>query len=467
MPTQNPGTNPNMNNRGPKGPNQNTFDSIAMLDEKFKALRLSVQNQIKFAQNTFKKEIINNPKARDNFIEDIKWQISVLGNFYEDLPTDSDIDSNIVDKNERKKEKSILLKLREKVSKLINDLEKKYCISFDDEMKDMENNSPEKIDERNVGKLNKINSELGSCYSSFFSLYKDLKERKKMQTKLSEEEKMSFGEKLRDVKSAYDISSAELEEMLEDKGVNSLNFSDKVQLILVGKAQNLISEMTTGPSSLLIKIETSLNEKVDDTEKKLDSLYSDTDIITQNASKLLSEVSLECEKMPKGVKLENFDKKRFEELSLQRSKLEGEIIIFRSEHEKFLDDCVSDGGTPDTKRLIKLEVLETKMENIFFLMDMISEKITRNDYMSSKEQRENAKGLSERVGVIENEINTDYDKMGVGDGFSDDKKETYSLMLDVEIINLKHAESNLGGLPDIPENKPTRSLVERVVNRVR
>ncbi len=440
--------------------NKESFRSIDSLKNDFTILRNSIQHKCNLSLTTLRSNVANgNENAKEELRDEVKGYRDELKNFYDALPTESDIDTNVQGEKEKKAEKKKLIELKKKIIDAISNTERDFRISFADEMKDIEDKSPEKINERNREKIKKINNDLSSVYSSLISVYTDLESRKKNAIKISDVEKIQYEEKVSKNVNNYLIHISELDNLLNVTGKNKIDESDNVQSVSLSRILEIRTKIEEeNPESILSKIQKSLDKPVDESMEKFKKLDAELDKTLLDIAKINSEIVKEIDG---GGKVKDELKSK---LIFDLSEIYNKMKDVGVERDKITDAL---GANPTEEQIRRANNFYSKYVYTTSCYVKATEKLENKKEYSAKDQRSNAVAISDRLRTIEKNMSEDYDKLSIGKKYSPDKREEFEVMIDVEIVNLKEAQNNLDRLEDIPENQPTRDLIVSIIDRAK
>lgn len=357
-------------------------------------------------------------------------------------------------KNENSKSKQLSQLIQSEVDNL-KKIQKELNAEVSDVVKSKIDNMPEKIEE-NIGK----------SFSVSRKLYAKLESRKKIGTKLLESEIMEFRGDVLEEEEKLEVYKNKLQEKNpeREKSKNEISFE-----------------------LLILKTKELLEKSVDESPEKFKKVEESLSIVNAGFAKIKKEIE---NRKGKDSKLKDEDK-----LEIKRM-LEENNEAFQSAYNDFAESCISldinvgcldKNNEPiyfqdmdsDSKISINPEGDLTPKQNlkVFELARSfnyatgygynILKSIDKVSHMTAKEQRENSKGISDRIRIIDKQISEDVDKLSVGKKLTADQKEGHKVSLDVEIVNLKEAQNELDILEDIEENQPTRNLVESILIRAK
>lgn len=436
------------------------FKSVESFKNEFAILRNSIQHKCNLSLTTLRSNIANgNENAKEELRDEVKGYRDELQNFYDELPTESDIDSNINGEKEKKAEKKKLLELKKKVTETISRIEKEFNISFADEMREIESNSPEKINERNREKLKKINNDVSTVYSSLISVYTEIESRKKNSIKISDVERIQFIEKINKNVNSYLIHISELDNLLNIEGKTKINEEDSVQNVSLSRISDIRNKIEEeNPESILSKIQKSLDKPVDESMEKFKKLDAELDKTLLDIAKINSEIVREIDG---GGKVKDELKSK---LIFDLSEIYNKLKDVGAERDKVTDAL---GANPTEEQIRRSNNFYSKFVYTTSCYVKAGEKLDNKKEYSAKDQRSNAVAISDRIRTIEKNMSEDYDKLSIGKKYSPDKREEFQVAIDVEIISLREAQNNLDRLEDVPENQPTRDLIVSIIERAK
>ncbi len=434
-----------------------SFKSAESFKNDFTILRNSIRHKCDYSITTLRINVANgNENAKEELRDEVKGYRNELQNFYDELPTESDMDSNINGEKEKKAEKKKILELKKKITDTISNIEREFKISFTDEMKDIEEKSPEKINERNREKLKRVNNDLSSVYSAFVSTYADIENRKKNGIKISEVERVQYIEKINKNLSNYFIHISELENLLSKAGREKIDESDSVQSVSLSSISDIRKKTEEDSDSILSKIQKSLDKPVDESVEKFKKLDAELDKTLLDIARINSEIVKEIDG---GGKIKDELKSK---LIFDLSEIENKMREVGAENNKIRNAL---GANLTEDQIRRVNNFFSKFVYTTSCYVKATEKLDNKKEYNAKDQRSNAVAISDRLRNIEKNMSEDYDKLSIGKKYSPDKREEFEVMIDVEIINVREAKNNLDALPDIPENQPTRTLIASIIER--
>ncbi len=295
--------------------------------------------------------------------------------------------------------------------------------------------------------------EMQHTHAKLNTLLIEIQKRKETGKKISDAEKIEFlsrGESLMS-KCEYDY-----ERLITQVNPASNEVNRLVSNILG------VPNFSTDPASvdesntIFTKIKEALDKSVDESPEKYKKTEGELDKNILEIAKINAEIVKEIESKGK-VSEESKTRLRFE-----LSQINNNLIQTAGDISKVRESL---GATPTDEQINRDNKIFVRQGYAMSVMVDAESKLDDKKEMSAKEQRENAKGISDRIRIIDKQISEDIDKLSIGKKLSADQKEGHKVSLDVEIVNLKEAQDELDALEDIKENQPTRNLVESILIR--
>lgn len=392
------------------------------------------------------------------------------------IPSDSDVDAivPVLTKEEKKKLKDQYKELRKTKKEAIDALRSRSPLKSNDINKEAQENTLEKIAERNREKLKSLRTTVGQGYKNLAAILSAVEKRKNEGKKISDAERIAFEEDISRNVFEYQTSMSELDKMkavvAPDRKALLLGVGgaavDPIQVKIVDTLDVLKNKIEgvgpADPNSILVKITAALDKVVDESKEKFPKFDTAMNDVQKNLSQLQNEIQ---KAFDKEKKVEDDDKSAFiMRLDQEKSLLTQNGIEFADMVGKLVTDYAARGEPVPPKVLEQINIMTARDRHLSGLVDILRDKL--EERASAKDQREHAKGLNMRVTDIEKMMKTDYDALEIGKAYTDSQKDTYRIMIDSEEISIIDMEDDLTHLvPGVDD--PTKTMVEGVVARAK
>lgn len=373
--------------------------------------------------------------------------------------------------------------------KLLDKLQKELNGESFDIAKAKMDSLPENVLNRNLEELKRIDAEIGKAIKEVLNISTKIEVRKKTGVKLSDTEKATFEQEL-----VYAEANFNSVKNSKEKFDSKYAPTDVSKVVLKSFFESINKKITivegggTKDQSFAYfynKAKESLEKPVDESPEKFKKIEESLALVNAGFAKIKKEIE---NRKGKDSKLKDEDR-----LEIKRMIAENDEK-FQAAYSDFVEVCISlnidithinesnqtidfkdrDSDSrifinPEQDLTPKQELKVFELARSFNYAMGYGYKILDNiddvKHMTAKEQRENAKGMSDRIRIIDKQISEDVDKLSVGKKLTADQKEGHKVSLDVEMVNLKEAQDELDALEDIEENQPTRKLVESILIR--
>jgi hypothetical protein len=269
----------------------------------------------------------------------------------------------------------------------------------------------------------------------------NVKIEEKTKTKLSDSEKMDFQIEISEIKNDFETWHSKLSQEEQEKIKNS---TKKIFDDIYEKAKQ--------------KLEKKFDESPDKIKKIEEGLNSVGTVFSAINADVISKID-------KDKKLKDEDKVSFDlDISNQEK-----ILIDLAESVNGVSEELNKNPENITEKQRRgLNLLLIKIGYVNNSRDKLRKKLDEEKNMSAKDQRDNAKAMSDRMVVTEKQISEAHDKLPISEKFPAGEKEGFQVLLDIEDVNLKEIKSELEKLEaknDDADN-PTKILVKKIVNRI-
>ncbi len=385
-----------------------------------------------------------NKSAEDNFSTSLEVLKVSLKNFKKQLPSNTDIDILELAEDEKSGEKNKdNKKLTNKKTKLKSDyksvsdsVDKFVKEKIDPYLDKMTNPDAifKKIEENSPQKINEF---LESQISKALDLKIEIENKKKESKTLSDSEKQRYKNSLINLEKGFNVSFLRL--------------------------QNADTTLNKRFLELRTQIELELDKKPDDTVEKFQKVVEGLEKINSNLSKINADVTT-VQKDGSIIKRGTEEFIEFSDrLESEAVKIDDINILIQK-----IEDTFTSPSRPSRDQVLKMDRIIILRDKASSFINRIQKKIDKEKNMSAKDQRDNAKAMSDRMVVTEKQISEAHDKLVIGEKFPAGEKEGFQVLLDVEDVNLKEVKSELEKLEaknDDADN-PTKILVRKIVDRI-
>jgi hypothetical protein len=214
------------------------------------------------------------------------------------------------------------------------------------------------------------------------------------------------------------------------------------------------NDQDANQGQLLEKIEGLLSHGLDTFAGAREHINHEMDNVQKDLFTLHTDLTRALEK---DKKLDPADKPPFEN---RVSALDSQIeIVF----EELIEAQVNIGAHVTDKQ--QAQIAELTRRGVFLRDFAVSLREKIDGRPEAKDQRKNAREISDRIGALEKQIKDEGDAREIGKAFDESQKATFRIMIDTEVIAVRDAQDELDHLPDTPENEPTRTMIRSILEK--
>jgi hypothetical protein len=464
-------------NKGPKSGGPVTTDYTGKFSQKLSKFYKDAE----LAEQTFYNEVkAGNPLAKENFANKINELLTQGDGLYLFLESGLNEAQNTINQNNNtnqdQKQKDIngINALKKTVSDALEKIKKSYHLDHESRLKEAEDMSPESLKKKNQEKLKGIQSAVGQVYRDLIALIKKIED-KAHHGGLSDSDKELFETDVSELMVRYSVAVADLRAMA-NKGEQDkfkIDVNDPVQTRLIEEILKIRSRIQdVGPvtetleefknsndqdanqGQLLEKIEGLLSHGLDTFAGAREHINHEMDNVQNDLFTLHTDLTRALEK---DKKLDPADKPPFEN---RVSALDSQIeIVF----EESIEAQVNIGAHVTDKQ--QAQIAELTRRGVFLRDFAVSLREKIDGRPEAKDQRKNAREISDRIGALEKQIKDEGDAREIGKAFDESQKATFRIMIDTEVIAVRDAQDELDHLPDTPENEPTRTMIRSILEK--
>lgn len=472
----NPSNNPgNKKKKQPEG-GPHTKEARRNYENQINAFGTSLATLLKENKGKVDAKEISEEDARTQILIGIEGLLNNVQSVFSSISTaEENVRSDAsLNEDQKRADSAGLVTLKTDINKFLEAKRREYDLDFASVWKSIENGSPEALAKKKAELLRDVTGTLGTSLTKLVTLMKRI-ETAAHGGSISDAEKELFAVELEGVLYEYAAAISNAKKLGKKEGKMKLDVDDPAQKGLMGQVLKIRKQFEDVPAReemnweafldrdaaydagpLLKRVEHALEHSFDEFAETRNHLNEGLDKVEINLLKIKAKLE---EEFKKEKKLEDKVKLPFiNELDAQEA-VSVEIQTLLT--EKVLGMSVV--APIDIKTAAQISELERRLGFAASLIFQLREKVEGRP--EAKDQRENARQISDRLVLIEKQVKEDGDKRDIGKAFDEGQKATFTILIDAEEIAVREAQDELDLLPDTPENEPTRTMIRSILDK--